>query len=178
MSGGASKLMEGDFTTIPRWQPDVRYEETGFRGRLNVRVPIVAKVGGHPENRWDVRLNNDTPIDLQVHIGAGEGRLDLSTLALRGLDIEMGAGRIDLNLNGDYRKNFEVRVRGGVGEVTIELPRKVGVVAEAKGGIGNISVRGLKREGNRWVNDAYERSRVTVAVDVRGGIGQINLIAE
>lgn len=179
VTGGTPKLLDADFATnVPSWQPDVRYEENGFRGRLDIHQPTVAKIGGNPENRWDLRFNNDTPLDLQVHMGAGESRLDLSTLTLRGLDVELGAGRIDLNLDGEYKKNFEVRVRGGVGEATIHLPRKIGVIAEAKGGIGHINVRGMRRDGDRWVNDAYEKSKVTVTVDVRGGVGQINLIAE
>jgi hypothetical protein len=35
--------------------------------------------------------------------------------------------------------------------------------------------RGLQREGDSYVNDAYGDSDVTLEVDVQGGVGQINL---
>ncbi len=179
ISGGAVKLMDADFEyNIPSLKPEVRYEETSFRGRLSLHQPTVAKLGGDGDNRWNVRLNNDVPFDLSVHIGAGEARLDLSQLSMRRLDTNIGAGRVELNLTGDYKKNFDVQVRGGVGEATLRLPRNVGVIAHARGGIGDINVRGMKRDGDRWVNDAYQKSKVTLTVDVSGGVGQINLISE
>lgn len=179
MSGGATKLMDADFEyNMPSLKPEVRYDETGFRGRLRLHQPTVAKFGGKSENRWNVRLNNDVPLDLHIRIGAGEARLDLSRLSMRRLDAEIGAGQVELNLTGDYKKNFDVQVRGGVGEATLRLPRNVGVIAQARGGIGDINVRGMKRDGDHWVNDAYEKSKVTMTVDVSGGVGQINLIAE
>jgi predicted membrane protein len=66
----------------------------------------------------------------------------------------------------------------GVGEATVWVPNDVGVVAEAKGGIGEVSVRGLTRDGNRWVNEKYNKSPITIRLDVKGGIGQINIRAE
>ncbi|MGH3144608.1 MAG: hypothetical protein ACRDTR_02290 [Rubrobacter sp.] len=38
-----------------------------------------------------------------------------------------------------------------------------------------INAEGLQREGDAYVNDAYGDSDVTLEVDVRGGVGEINL---
>ena len=179
MSGGARKLMEADFEyNIPAWKPGVRYEETGFRGRLSIRQPAGTSSMGHAENRWGIRLSDSVPIDMQVRMGAGDARLELASLSLRGLDIEMGAGKLELDMTGDYKKNFDVRVRGGVGEATLRLPSRVGVCVNAVGGIGEISVRGLHKDGGCYANSVYGKSKVTVSVDVKGGVGQINLISE
>ena len=35
--------------------------------------------------------------------------------------------------------------------------------------------RGLKKVGDSYVNDAYGESDVTLNVDVKGGMGEINL---
>ena len=45
----------------------------------------------------------------------------------------------------------------------------------AEGGLGQINAEGFWREGQAYVNDAYGDSDVTLDVDVRGGVGQINL---
>jgi hypothetical protein len=65
-----------------------------------------------------------------------------------------------------------------VGEASIRLPRDVGVYAEARGGIGSVRTEGLRREGAHWVNDAYDRAKTTIHLDVQGGIGAINLISD
>jgi hypothetical protein len=49
------------------------------------------------------------------------------------------------------------------------------VRATAHGGIGAIHVRGLKKDGDAYVNEAYGKSPVTVKVQVEGGVGEINL---
>ena len=66
----------------------------------------------------------------------------------------------------------------GVGEATIYLPHDVGISARAEGGIGEISTKGLVDRNGRWINASQENSPITIRLDVKGGVGQINLIAE
>jgi hypothetical protein len=56
----------------------------------------------------------------------------------------------------------------------------VGIVADAKGGIGGVDVQGLHKSGDRWVNNLYENGRdtPTIHVAVNGGIGSIKLRAD
>jgi hypothetical protein len=51
-------------------------------------------------------------------------------------------------------------------------------VADAQGGIGGITARGLVKRDGEYVNDAYGHSKTTVRLDIRGGIGAINLISD
>jgi hypothetical protein len=48
----------------------------------------------------------------------------------------------------------------------------------ASGGIGDISVTGLRKGAGRYVNEAYERAAVRIRLDIQGGVGSIRLIAE
>lgn len=179
VEGGSKKLMDAEFSyNIPSWKPDVRYGNTGVRGYLTIEQPHTNRVGGDMHYEWDMRLNNDVPIDLHVNFGAGEAKLDLGSLSLRSVEVEMGVGEIKLDLRGQPKRDYDVHIRGGVGEATVYLPRDVGVFANASGGIGGISVRGLRKEGGHYVNDEYERAKVKIHLDVRGGVGSINLISE
>jgi hypothetical protein len=54
----------------------------------------------------------------------------------------------------------------------------VGVYATGRGGIGEIHTEGLRRQGDHWVNDAYDDAKVRIHLDVEGGIGEIRLIAD
>jgi hypothetical protein len=180
ISGGAAKLMEGDFAyNIPQWKPEVRYNATGFRGSLFVEQPSAGSTGGNSHNEWTLRFNDSVPMDLLVKFGAGEAKLNLTTLSLRSVEVEMGAGELEMDLRGQPKRDYDVRIRGGVGEATIRLPKEAGIQAEARGGIGSINVRGLaKKDDDHYENDAYEHAKVRIHLDVKGGIGNINLYAE
>jgi hypothetical protein len=174
--GGSSKLMDAEFTyNRPNMKPEVRYDSSSFRGHLFVSEPSnVHHVNS--KYRWDIRLNDEKPLDMIVHFGAGEGRLDVGSLRLRSLEVHMGVGQLRVDLRGMPKNDYDVSIHGGVGEATIYLPDGVGVVAEARGGIGGINARGLEKRDGRYVNDAYGRSKTTVRLDVHGGVGAINLV--
>jgi hypothetical protein len=178
LTGGADQLMEGDFSyNVADWKPKVSYDVSGQKGELVVRQggSEGSNLGGDARNEWEIRLNDEMPTDLVVQLGAGESDLDLDSLALTGLKLQMGAGKTTVDLTGDYAKDFDASIQGGVGEATVMLPSGVGVKAKAEGGLGKINAKGLKREGDSYVNDAYGNSGVTLSVDVQGGVGQINL---
>jgi N-terminal domain of toast_rack, DUF2154 len=178
LAGGADQLMEADFSyNVSEWKPKVNYDVSGDTGELMVKQGSAegADLSGDTRNEWDIRLNDELPTDLVVQMGAGEGNLDLDSLTLSGVDLQMGAGKTTVDLTGDYARSFDTSIQGGVGEATVELPSDVGVKAKAEGGLGKINAEGLKKVGNAYVNDAYGESDVNLNVDVQGGVGEINL---
>ena len=178
--GGADKLMEGRFTyNRLRLRPEVSYNAGGFRGHLVVEEP--SHVGSATRRyAWDLQFNNQKPLDLDVKCGAGQSRLDLGELALRRVNVEMGVGELRMDLRGMPKTDYSVSIRGGIGEATVYLPEAsagVGIEADVKGGIGGIHAPGLERQDGRYVNDSFGHAKTTVHLDIRGGIGAINLIA-
>ena len=112
-----------------------------------------------------------------MNCGAGESRLDLGDLTLRRVNVEMGVGELRMDLRGAPKNDYSVYIRGGVGEATVYLPEGVGIEADVEGGIGGIHAPGLEKRDGRYVNDSYGHAKTTVRLDIRGGIGAINLIA-
>jgi hypothetical protein len=178
--GGATQLARADFAyNVDPWKPHVTYHTLGGSSDLSIEQPN----GGHTHigdttYTWDVQTADDVPLDLIAHLGAGEARLDLGSLMLRRVEVDMGVGELRMDLRGDPKHDYDVHIHGGVGEATIHLPRNVGVFATGSGGIGEIHTEGLRKEGGHWVNDAYDQAKVRIHVDVEGGIGQINLISD
>jgi hypothetical protein len=179
IQGGAAQLLDGYF----RYQgdvakPEIRYDESSFRGKLTVRqggATFTLGPGGETHHMWDLRMNNDVPLDLDVQLGAGQSTLDVRDMYLRGLDVHVGAGQVELNLAGKWRRSFDANIRGGVGQVNIRLPRDVAVEAVAQGGIGSVSAPGFRHSGNHYTYEPAGGSAVTIRLDVRGGIGEIRL---
>jgi hypothetical protein len=176
--GGSPKLMDGEFTfSHPDMRPEIKYDASGSIGHLQIEEPSANRFN-RGDYRWNLRLTDDKPIDLQINFGAGEGDLQLGSLNLRSLDVQMGAGELRLDLRGTPTRDYSVNVRGGVGEATVYLPRDVGIVADVKGGIGEIDAGSLETRDGQYVNKAYGVSKTTVRLDIRGGVGSIRLVPE
>lgn len=177
INGGAVNLMQANFVySEPDWKPVIDYTVIGEHGELWVEQPNATNVNLRKYRyEWDLSFNEEIPIDMRVQLGAGLNNLDLRKLNLTHLNVEMGAGEMVLDLRGAYLGDIEVRVRGGVGEATILLPEKMGVIAEVTGGIGEIQTSGLEKDGSTYTNGAYGQAANTLILDVEAGIGQINL---
>lgn len=113
---------------------------------------------------------------LAIKAGAGDVTVDLTGApSLTQLDADIGAGEVTVDLTGDWQNDLDANIEGGVGEITLRLPRGVGVRVDVELGIGKVSASGLSKDGDAYVNDAFGESAVTLRVDIQGGVGEINL---
>ncbi|HEY1240938.1 MAG TPA: toast rack family protein [Bryobacteraceae bacterium] len=177
---GTDKLVAADFTyNVSSWRPEVRYTKSADRGTLTIEQPPNQGIRmAGTEYEWDLRMNREVPLDLDLQFGAGEAHLDVGGLILRSVSVEMGVGQLDLDLRGNPKKSYDVRVQGGVGEAVVHLPSDVGVEAEAQGGLGSIEASGFRHDGNRYYNSAWEDAKVRIHLDIHGGVGSIRLLSE
>lgn len=177
VTGGADKLLEADFNyNVAALKPEVGY--TG--GTLFVRQP---EVDGMPSllnvtdfrNEWNLRLYDQVPMDLRVDAGAGSGDLQLAGLFLTGLDITLGAGDYTIDLSSDWARDLNVTIDAGAANLSVRLPKGVGVRIKVEDGPHMIEATGLTKDGDVYTNDAYGVSEVTLHIDITAGIGWLNL---
>jgi hypothetical protein len=179
LRGGSSHLLDADFDYAEReGSPQIEYTVNGGKGELKI-----SQEGGEPNiggtnNTWSLHFSDNVPLDLNMNMGAGEGDLRLRELDVTNLNVNMGAGRVEVDLTGDRKKDLDADIEGGVGQAVIRLPRKIGVIVNASGGIGSIDASGLKHDGDEYTNAAYGKSPVTIRLKVQGGVGQISLTQE
>lgn len=180
VTDGTAKLMRADFAySVPSWKPEVRYSRSGRQAALTIEQPGTNHTTlGNMKYTWDLQLNKKVPVDLVLNFGAGQARLDLGSLDLRGVELEMGVGQLDVDLRGAPKHSYNVSIHGGIGEATVRFSADAGVYAEAHGGIGSIKVRGLQEEDGHWVSPSYDRAGNKIRIAIQGGIGQINVIAD
>jgi len=179
VTDGAQQLARADFSyNVPSWKPEVRYNKTGTRGTLEIEQPKGTSHLGNTKYNWDLQLNNKIPMELEIHFGAGQAKLDVGSLDLRGVEVHMGVGEVDLDLRGRPKHGFNVTLNGGVGQATVRVPSDAGVYAEAHGGIGSINVRGLQKVGDHWESESYAKSENKIRIEAQGGIGEIKIIAD
>lgn len=171
------KMMSGEFVyTIPEWKPEVEYNVNGEEGNLKVTQPSGMKTNiGKNEYRWNLGLNKEIPLNIDIKLGVGESNIDLSKLNINNLDIKTGVGETTVNLAGNYKNDVNVNVKGGVGEVEIYLPKDIGVKVEVKKGLGEIKANGFKLENDNYINDNYGKTKNNINVYVKAGIGEVEL---
>jgi outer membrane receptor protein involved in Fe transport len=128
VTGGAKKLLEADFTyNVAKLKPEVEFTD----GTLIVQHPDVRGYRSPQDirdfrNEWDLRLNNDVPMNLSLDMGAGTSDLQLAGLSLTGLDIMLGAGKNTVDLSGGLTRDMDVTINAGAANITVRLPRDVG----------------------------------------------------
>ncbi len=177
LTGGAAKLLEADFTyNVAKLKPEVTY--TG--GTLVVRQP---DANGFPNLQgitnyrleWGLRLSDQVPMDLSVNMGVGTSDLHLAGLSLTGLAVTLGAGTYTLDLSGAWAHNLDVTVDAGAANISVRLPRDVGARVKVESGPHTIDATGLTQDGNVYTNAAYGGPGATMQVNMKAGIGHINL---
>ncbi len=179
VSGGSSHLLDADFTFGDSYSnPQVDYKVDSGVGQLTVSQDGENTHFISSHNEWNLHFSNDVPLELKIEMGAGEGHFRLRDVPVTSFNLEMGAGRVDVDFTGDRKKDLDADIEGGVGQATIRLPKSVGVIVHASGGIGAVSARGLKHDGDEYTNDAYGKTPATIRLKVEGGVGQISLIQE
>lgn len=208
VTSGTNHLLEGDFIfDAETGRPEVDYHENDSLGVLNISQAPRNKIlnigfnttANHDE--WNIKLNEHIPMNLQLKTGVGESELNLSELNLTKLDIETGVGetRIDLkgewhssfdmkiqtgvgetviDLNGAWHDHFDLEIKTGVGDTTVIIPRDLGVKLQVSKGIGSLSVDGFYKNGNEYVNAAYETADETMNINLRMGIGEVTILSE
>jgi hypothetical protein len=179
ISGGAAKLLEAEFTyNVDRLKPTVEHRSSATESEIRIAQSQTSGLSFGAMSRWDLRLNDGVLMDVVAKLGAGQADLNLGNLTLRNLEVGIGAGQVHVDLRGTPKRGYAVRINGGVGETVVYLPRSVGISANAVGGLGSISVNGLEKRGDRWINSGRENDPVQITVDVKGGIGEIQVNAQ
>jgi hypothetical protein len=179
LRGGATRLLDADFSyRESEGKPRVDYTVSNGQGHLDVAQDEKHLHLAGRRNDWKLRFADEVPLDLKVNLGAGKSDLNLRDVNVTNLDVHIGVGQMELDLTGPRKNDLQVEIEGGVGQARILLPKEVGVQAQVSGGIGSVGSHGLKRDGDTYVNDAYEKPGPKIRLNVQGGVGEIDLVQE
>lgn len=89
--------------------------------------------------RWEIGLNPEVPLDLNVDVGSGSATLDLASLQLEQLDIDGGSGSTRLWLPAS-EDTYDVGIDGASGSFTIEVGEGAKIDATIRGASGSLNI--------------------------------------
>jgi LiaF transmembrane domain len=171
---GGEHLLEGRFVGGVR----TRVNRTGDRLDVALRSAPGAwsRGAGRGEGlAWDVSINRQVPVSLDLNTGASDSDLDLADLRLSELALSTGASRTVLNLpaSGQYR----IRIEGGAANLRVRVPTNVAASIESRSGLASVDVdeRRFPRTEGGWRSPDYETAerRAEIRLGVAGASVQI-----
>ena len=179
LEGGAKNLMESSFSfNAEAFRPTVSYNVSDGVGKLVVSQDTESlPTGLQLVNQWTIALNDSIPIELEIETGVGENNLDLSTLNVMKTHVETGVGEVNINMNGEWSHDITVSVKGGVGAISIKLPKKMGVQVKVTSGLRGVTADGLALNGDTYTNDSFGESPQALYLQIEAGVGAIELVA-
>jgi hypothetical protein len=126
---------------------------------------------------WDLEINQEIPMGLDVSLGAGDLEANLSELNLDSLSVNLGIGSGIVTLPGGA--SFDATVEGAIGQLAILVPNGVGVRVIANTGLATLHVPdGYVRIGDAYQSPGYSSSDTRIDLNVSMAIGTISIREE
>lgn len=129
----------------------------------------------------DFRLNLNRNIvwGINLDLGVVNGRLDLSALKVKKLDVDAGAVDLDLLL-GDQLNLSDVKIDCGASKISVTVPESAGVRVKFDGGMNktNFNELGWEKRGGYYVSSNYDQALNKIHFDVDMGAGQFEINPE
>ncbi len=163
----------GGTVTFPRGIDIEEIYTPGVRARLRMTVQNKSRSwwpGQHES--WDLLLNPDALLDMDLDLGIGEMDLNLSQLEVNRANVNFGIGaaRIDLPEAGHY----DILIDGGIGTIIIEIPRDLAVrITTDTGIVSKTMPQDYTRVENSWISPQFDESDNRVNISLSLGIGSI-----
>jgi len=127
-------------------------------------------------SEWNVNLNEEALLSLEINSGACEETLDLTGLKIKELKLSTGASKTTVTLPSETGTGKYI-VKAGLASVDIRVPKDVGARIRATAGLGTVSVdrNRFSRIGGEYKSQNYDSSEKRVDIYVEVGLGAIEI---
>ena len=174
----SASLVEGQVRLRHGEQVWRDYQIEGDKGTFLLRMQRQSDVfiPGWSEERggWDLGLNPDVPLQLQVGLAAGRADLDLTGLNVTDLEVNLAAGHAEVIL--PVEGHLQGRVSGAVGELVVIIPKGMEARIKANVALGKADVpQGYRREGSYYTSPGYAGAESSVDLELGLAIGKITV---
>jgi hypothetical protein len=170
-----SSNLIGGTVTVPRGAQLVEDYSGGTRSRLRLdTLPSSRRYWPGQHESWDLNVDGNTLLDIEIDHGVGTMNLDLSELRLDKMvtDFGIASTSIDLPTEG----NYDINIDGGIGTIMVQIPRDVAVHITVDDGLVARSLPAeYTRNGNSWTSPNYTESEDQIHITLSLGIGIITI---
>ncbi len=125
---------------------------------------------------WDLSLNPDVPLSLDLSLGVGMLEINLGELILTDLDVSLGIGKSTITLPGEG--SFKAKIDGAIGQTIVVIPRGMAARILVSTGLGTSQMpAGYSRQGDYYISPGYGTAENRVDLEIGQAIGLIQVIS-
>jgi len=170
-------LLEGDFSG----GIDVTRRQEGDTLDVTLSMPSkyfpdIPWLCGANNLDWIIKINDQTPVSLNLNTGAAESKMDFSTTQVKDIRLKTGASSTELVLPSNAGQVY-VKVEAGVASVKIQVPQGVAARIRDKSGLTtlNIDRNRFPRQKGVFESPDYDTAQNKVEIDVQTVVGSIDI---
>ncbi|GHB80831.1 LiaI-LiaF-like domain-containing protein [Persicitalea jodogahamensis] len=178
INGSTDKLFEADSkSSLGGFRSDIRNNRNAktavidFKmesGRMNLKK-------GNNENSVEINLNEKPLWNIDLGLGAGEAKFDLSEFRVKSLKVSTGVADLKVKL-GDKVNRTDVNIESGVASVTLEIPKSVGCEVRIDGILNDRNMGDLRKvDDGLYRSPGYEEATRKIVVDYEAGLSEVNI---
>jgi hypothetical protein len=154
---------------------EVASDQTLAGSRINVTIqsrrPRSYIFTTDVEHNWNLALTRRVPLALDISLGAGQVKADLTGMKISSVDAKIGAGQLILTLPSG--SSMDVNVSIGAGSAKVQLPAGAGVKVSCTTGVGNCALpNGSGFWGQNYTSPEYPSSEFKVNININVGVGE------
>ncbi|MFW6265018.1 MAG: LiaI-LiaF-like domain-containing protein [Bacillota bacterium] len=157
-------------------QPEVNYHLEKEKAYLTIKEREKSRSWlKSPHNDWQIDLNPDIPIDMQVNAGAGDFIFNLEEQIISNLIVNSGAGNLRLRLGENTEK---VQINTAAGNIDISVPEGMSLCIKSAGIIkqNNFAEADLvKGADNTYQSKDYQDSEQVLKIEINTSVSKTNL---
>jgi hypothetical protein len=126
---------------------------------------------------WDIRLNGEIPLSLDIDSGASASVLDLTNLKVTELDIDTGASSTEIHLPANAGITI-VDIDSGAASLNIHVPAAVAARIRVKSGVTSVNVdqaRFPRLDGGFYQSEDYANAANRAEITIDTGVGSVDI---
>lgn len=177
IKGGSQDAVNAKFIyNIPSWAPEISNSASGNIQNISISQPHNKNISNKSSTYiWDLTLNKNTSSNLTLNMGAGKVNADLRDINLKDLNVQSGVGEFVLDISGDYKQSINAKIKGGVGDITLYIPKNIGTNVSVSKGLGEVKCDSLTKTEDGYKNDSYGKTSNSINIDVETGVGSVTI---
>jgi hypothetical protein len=123
------------------------------------------------------RPNQERCTDFKLEVGAAKfDATGLGNLNCENFDVDGGVGDVTLDFNGAWRVDTEVSIDMGLGQLTLMVPRGLGVQVRKDGFLASFDSEGLVKRGNVYYSENFEKAGNRIFFNIDAAFGAIRIV--
>jgi hypothetical protein len=124
-------------------------------------------------------INHDIPWEMDTTLSVVDGKLNLSKIPVKKLNLKLGVGDLDLII-GDRQEHMTVNIQAGATDLDIYIPENAGLMIKSGRLLSNISFHNINmvNKDDVYISDNYDEATQKIEMQIQSAVSTIEIFAQ